>query len=546
MVEPIIKCNGNETIIIDMIREEIKYTKYTTWIDLFAGNLAMSLGIGPKKLIINDSNKVLIEIYNEIKEDPKNLIRELEEFSKIKYDDRKQYNMLEKSFNKSKEDEYTTRRGALFIYLNRHSNINSYNYKKKEFDGTFYKCESDIFTTDNIMALHRFFNERIVKFYHLDYSRFLSTLKDTDLVYINPPYYPISVIDLQRCNSNGFSVTEQKELCEFIKKLDARGIKFIMSNNGCNYIYELYLGFNIVKYDSGCKERNVSNTSKINECLIHNLESSELSTMYNMSTVRSKLDELETTIKKLESKKNETLKRYNTLIKECSEYRRVMRYNVNVNISLTDAQAFLKSIPRTRLIGYSDNTNADMNLYISNLCGTSRLCCRIDYRDGRIIGFMMKNSNEASDTFTICNINRDTNRPFECSVLYREIEKVLYQGYYILDENIEYESGIFNPVTFITPTILTIAKGSRVFNALNGDFNEIGLGLSRNVKNPGIDCEYLGAGTGGPESPISLVFHFTEKYFQLIIDCINDETLAKYWFDNDRSKEPGFSTLRES
>ena len=104
MVEPIIKCNGNETIIIDMIREEIKYTKYTTWIDLFAGNLAMSLGIGPKKLIINDSNKVLIEIYNEIKEDPKNLIRELEEFSKIKYDDRKQYNMLEKSFNKSKEE----------------------------------------------------------------------------------------------------------------------------------------------------------------------------------------------------------------------------------------------------------------------------------------------------------------------------------------------------------------------------------------------------------------------------------------------------------
>lgn len=308
---PIIKWAGGKSKVVDTILDEIGNSKYDTWIDLFAGSLALPLALKPKKLVINDINATLIELYKEIAKDPSNLIEKLKELDKDNYNNENQYYDLRDRFNELKESEYTTECGALFIYLNKRSFNGLYRENKKgEFNVPYRKYEGSIFDIDNIIALHRFFNEREVRFYHGNYREFSdSYFKKGDLVYIDPPYYPISDSSFTSYHSSGFGVIEQEELREFIGRLDIQGIKFIMSNSPCKAIDELYSRFNIFKYELKRSMRSAKGVSTSgngeNECLVHNLglDHDDLSKKHDISTMYSDIDEIEETIRLLRMRK---------------------------------------------------------------------------------------------------------------------------------------------------------------------------------------------------------------------------------------------------
>jgi DNA adenine methylase len=65
-----------------------------------------------------------------------------------------------------------------------------------------------------------------------------------DLVYLDPPYHPVSdTASFTAYARDGFGQAEQERLAEVCRALDARGVRFILSNSDTDFTRALYRGF---------------------------------------------------------------------------------------------------------------------------------------------------------------------------------------------------------------------------------------------------------------------------------------------------------------
>jgi DNA adenine methylase len=65
-----------------------------------------------------------------------------------------------------------------------------------------------------------------------------------DLVYFDPPYHPVSeTASFTAYARNGFGRAEQETLAEVCRALDARDVRFILSNSSTDFTQGLYWGF---------------------------------------------------------------------------------------------------------------------------------------------------------------------------------------------------------------------------------------------------------------------------------------------------------------
>jgi DNA adenine methylase len=77
-----------------------------------------------------------------------------------------------------------------------------------------------------------------------DFSYLLDSAQDGDLVYLDPPYEPLSrTSNFNTYSPTGFPWSEQVRLSETIRELDARGVLFTLSNS--EPVRKLYRGFKI-------------------------------------------------------------------------------------------------------------------------------------------------------------------------------------------------------------------------------------------------------------------------------------------------------------
>ena len=66
-----------------------------------------------------------------------------------------------------------------------------------------------------------------------------------DLVFFDPPYAPISATSsFTSYTSEEFGGIQQVQLKEFCDSLNDRGVKFMLANSNCEFIYELYQNYN--------------------------------------------------------------------------------------------------------------------------------------------------------------------------------------------------------------------------------------------------------------------------------------------------------------
>lgn len=67
-----------------------------------------------------------------------------------------------------------------------------------------------------------------------------------NFVYLDPPYHPLSQTSSFNAYSGGtFSGRAQAELADVCRRLDAQGVKFLLSNSDCTFVRDLYRGFDI-------------------------------------------------------------------------------------------------------------------------------------------------------------------------------------------------------------------------------------------------------------------------------------------------------------
>ncbi len=252
MNKPFLKWAGNKYRVLPHLIPHIGYPK--RYCEPFGGSLAVALNTQAEQYILNDVNKDLVAIYqNLVNPNDDSFIRYCEELFTSENNTKESYLDLRTHFNQATN---TTERARLFVYLNRHcfNGLSRYNSKGgfnvpygREFknkDTGEKKIQSAYFSKEEMMNFRMFFlSKQLVRFTSLSFedSSLYEDLEPGDTVYFDPPYVPASnTSNFTSYATNGFIHQQQTELADLAELLASKGIKVIVSNHDVDITRELY------------------------------------------------------------------------------------------------------------------------------------------------------------------------------------------------------------------------------------------------------------------------------------------------------------------
>ena len=271
--KPFVKWAGGKRQIIDKLKKYVP-NEFDTYYEPFVGGGALLFELSPKKAVINDSNKELMNVYNVLcDEDKFNKMCRLLNSYEVKHSEKFFYEIRNKDRSKASYNrlsDYT--KAARTIYLNKACFNGLYRVNSRnEFNVPFGK-KSKINTYDggNLITVSNYLTMNDVKILSVDFEESVMDAKKGDFVYFDPPYDS----DTSTFNSyteEGFGKEEQRRLARVFKELDARGVYVMLSNHNTTLVRELYDGYNIYVIEA---KRNInsngSKRGKVEEVIITN------------------------------------------------------------------------------------------------------------------------------------------------------------------------------------------------------------------------------------------------------------------------------------
>ena len=292
MAKPFIKWAGGKTQLLQdidkTIPEEFKKSDFT-YIEPFVGGGAVLFHMlnrypNLQKVVINDINTDLANIYKTIKTDVHQLIANLQQWE-TEYHSLSAEAMEKKEYYYSKRALFNARnsnsiiQSALFIFLNRTCFNGLYRVNRNnEFNvpmGSYKKpmiCDKN-----NLLLVHKLLQK--VEILNVDFEETLKYADQQTFFYFDPPYKPLSITSsFNAYAKEEFDDNEQIRLAGFCEKLDKLGHTWTLSNSDVkgfnpedNFFDDLYQRFNIKRVYA---KRNInSNASKrglLTELLITN------------------------------------------------------------------------------------------------------------------------------------------------------------------------------------------------------------------------------------------------------------------------------------
>lgn len=279
--KPFLKWAGGKSRIAKKIASYFPGTgEFKRYFEPFLGSGAVYFEIAPQEGFLNDLNKPLIDTYETIKTKPEELIEllrgieevynglsDLEEKEAFYYNIRGEYNSL--------SGDSVLRKSADFIFLNKAGWNGMYRENAEgDFNIPFGKrIQLSCFSEENILAIAE--NIKNMQFTSGDYKNAVVKAGKGDLIYFDPPYFPVSkTANFTAYQKEGFGEAEQKELFELAKELSKKGCFVAISNSSAPEAYELYgsdPSFHITEIPIA---RTIGSKSasrkKINEILVSN------------------------------------------------------------------------------------------------------------------------------------------------------------------------------------------------------------------------------------------------------------------------------------
>ena len=292
ILKPFVKWVGGKSQLIEQIEKmlptngEKVLTKYA---EPMVGGGALFFSLLSKydfeELYISDINAELINAYQAVKNDVDNLIAKLSEmqmpFLPMDENGRKYfyYTVRERFNSTTLTEETATEKAAQFIFLNKTCFNGLYRVNRK---GQFnvpmgaYKNPT-ICDDENLRNIHEALQN--VTIVCGDYSLSKSFIDQDTLVYLDPPYRPISETSaFTSYNSDVFDDDDQIRLATFIDEINASGAKIVLSNSDPknvneedNFFDDLYKNYKINRVEaSRAINSKGDKRGKINELLICN------------------------------------------------------------------------------------------------------------------------------------------------------------------------------------------------------------------------------------------------------------------------------------
>jgi len=222
-----------------------------------------------KKIYLFDINSELINAYDMVKEHPTKLIETLSQF-KEKHSKEFYYEVRAWDREENFLERDNIERASRFIYLNKTCFNGLYRVNRKNQNNVpmgSYKnpniCDSDAIYS----ASYALQNATIL---NASYQEVLKYASKDDLVYFDPPYYPLNPTSSFTSYSEfEFLDREQKELFEVFCALDKKGTFIVHSNSDTPFINKLYQKFDIQNIQANrFINSKSSGRGKISEVLI--------------------------------------------------------------------------------------------------------------------------------------------------------------------------------------------------------------------------------------------------------------------------------------
>ncbi|RSJ58786.1 Modification methylase DpnIIA [Streptococcus gordonii] len=277
LIAPVLKWVGGKRQLISDI-EPLIPKKISTYVEPFVGGGAILFHLQPKKAIINDFNKELMNVYQVIKDNPNELIKVLKEHKELNSED---YFYEIRSLDRRDDFENlsSVQKAGRIIYLNKTCYNGLFRVNRAGFFNTPYgKYKNPSIVNEvTIKAISNYFNSANIKFLTGDYKEALKSLRRGAFVYFDPPYMPISSSSsFTGYTEHGFDYEKQVELRDECLKLHDRGVKFLQSNSYSPEILELYSDQKVFNIEIVKAKRSINSQSdkrgEISEVLIYNYE----------------------------------------------------------------------------------------------------------------------------------------------------------------------------------------------------------------------------------------------------------------------------------
>lgn len=274
LVTPFLKWVGRKKQLIPTIVTHLpKNINELTYVEPFIGGGAVLFHLQPKNAIINDFNEELINVYEVIKN---NLDELIEDLKKHKNEHDYFYEIRSLDRNDNFKNLSKVERASRVIYLNKTCYNGLYRVNNAgEFNSPFGRYKNpNIVNEPTLKAVSKYLNSNNIMIKNGDYNDVLKTLDKNSFVYLDPPYHPISESsNFTGYIQGGWDAFDQIRLREVCDELNAKGIKFLLSNSSAQLIKDQYTQYKIenVKANRAINS-NGANRGEIDEILIKNYE----------------------------------------------------------------------------------------------------------------------------------------------------------------------------------------------------------------------------------------------------------------------------------
>ncbi|WP_261013236.1 DNA adenine methylase [Streptococcus mitis] len=273
-LQPFTKWTGGKRQLLPVIRELMPKI-YNRYFEPFVGGGALFFDLAPKDAVINDFNTELINCYQQIKDNPQELI----EILKIhqEYNSKEYYLDLRSADRDERIDIMSeVQRAARILYMLRVDFNGLYRVNSKnQFNVPYGRYKNPkIVDEELISAISVYLNNNQLEIKTGDFEKAVLDVQPGDFVYFDPPYIPLSETSaFTSYTHEGFSYADQVRLRDTFKRLSDTGAYVMLSNSSSALVEELYNDFNI-HYVEATRTNGAKSSSrgKISEIIVTNYE----------------------------------------------------------------------------------------------------------------------------------------------------------------------------------------------------------------------------------------------------------------------------------
>lgn len=263
--KPFLKWAGGKTRVMPHILPLLPKGKRL--VEPFCGSCAVCLNTDYDEYLLSDINKDIITLYVTLKRTGKDFISFCKTYFCAENNTQEMYNLIRSSFN-SIDDSY--RKSAMFIYLNRHgfNGLCRYNSTGK-FNVPFGRYEKPYFPEKEML----FFLKKSDKMHFLngDFKNLTDQITKGDVIYCDPPYFPLNkTANFTAYNKGGFGFEQQKALVIWVEFFSKNGIPVLISNHDIPLSRDVYKNATFIKEIEVSRHisRDGENRKKAKELLV--------------------------------------------------------------------------------------------------------------------------------------------------------------------------------------------------------------------------------------------------------------------------------------